>query len=55
MRPEISEIARNMTYPELRDAPGCQNRPPILGLASNVMFIDHRVPERGEETDDELL
>lgn len=51
MRPEISAIARHMTYPDLRDGGGTQGRPDILGLASNCFVIDHRVPEQGEKDD----
>ena len=53
MRPEISAIARRMTYPELRDAATVAGRPNLLGFATNVVFIDHRVLEQGET--EELL
>lgn len=41
MRPEISELVRHLTYPDLVDAPGTQNRPDIFGLRDNVIFINH--------------
>lgn len=45
MRPEISSLVRHLTYPNLTDAPMTRNRPSIRGLCSNVIFLDHRVPE----------
>ena len=53
MRPEISAIARHMTYPELRDAVSVAGRPNLLGFATNVVFIDHKMLEQGET--EELL
>ena len=46
MRPEISQIARLMTYPELRDG-NVLGRPHVRGLAKDVVWIDHRVFEEG--------
>jgi len=51
MRPEISELVRLLTYPELRDAPKTQGRPRILGVPKDIIFIDHEEPE---EEDDKL-
>lgn len=45
MRPEISALIRQLTYPELIDAPKTQNRPDIRGLRDNIIFIDHDEPE----------
>ncbi|KAJ4477292.1 P-loop containing nucleoside triphosphate hydrolase protein [Lentinula aciculospora] len=45
MRPEISAIIRHLIYPDLRDADKTLNRPNVLGLQDNVIFIDHRKPE----------
>ncbi|KAF2471116.1 P-loop containing nucleoside triphosphate hydrolase protein [Lindgomyces ingoldianus] len=45
MRPEISTLVRQLTYPELEDAPKTQNRPPLRGFQNNVMFISHDHPE----------
>jgi hypothetical protein len=51
MRPEISSIARHMTYPELRDHESVLGRPNMRGLAANVCFINHNVFEQGEVSD----
>jgi superfamily I DNA and/or RNA helicase len=45
MRPEISSLIRHLTYPELVDAPNTQNRPDIMGLQDNIVFINHEHPE----------
>lgn len=45
MRPEISSLIRFLTYPDLVDAPSTLNRPDILGLQDNIVFIDHDHPE----------
>ncbi|KAF2813185.1 P-loop containing nucleoside triphosphate hydrolase protein [Mytilinidion resinicola] len=45
MCPEISSLVRQMTYPELEDAPKTQNRPPLKGFQDRVMFITHDYPE----------
>jgi len=45
MRPEISALIRHLTYPELSDAPRTKNRPDILGLCDNIVFINHDHPE----------
>jgi len=45
MRPEISSLIRELTYPELVDAPKTLNRPNILGLQDNIVFIHHEHPE----------
>ena len=47
MRPEISLIARQMTYPELLDHGNVNGRPDVRGLASNVIFIKHTRLEQG--------
>jgi AAA domain len=41
MRPEISSLVRSLTYPELVDAPGTHNRPDLLGVRDNLVFIHH--------------
>lgn len=41
MRPEISSLIRHLTYPELVDAPKTQNRPNLLGVQDNIVFIHH--------------
>jgi superfamily I DNA and/or RNA helicase len=45
MRPEISDLIRQLTYPELQDAPRTQNRPNINGVQDNIVFITHSEPE----------
>lgn len=57
MRPEISTLVRNLTYPELEDDPKTHNRPPVRGLQNNVIFVSHshlelncaRIAERRDE------
>ncbi|TFK48386.1 P-loop containing nucleoside triphosphate hydrolase protein [Heliocybe sulcata] len=50
MRPEISRFVRELTYPELLDAPKTQGRPDLRGVTNNVVFIDHDKPE-GDDSD----
>lgn len=45
MHPEISIIPKLVTYSDLTDAPSVSSHPPVLGLNSRVIFIDHNVPE----------
>ncbi|KAJ8076334.1 hypothetical protein PM082_000755 [Marasmius tenuissimus] len=45
MRPEISAFVRELTYPDLVDAPKTQNRPVIKGLQDFVIFLNHAHPE----------
>jgi len=45
MRPEISDLIRQLTYPELLDAPKTQGRPSIKGVQDSIVFIDHARPE----------
>lgn len=42
MCPEISSFVRQLTYPDLVDAPSTLNRDPIKGIRDRVVFIDHR-------------
>ena len=49
MRPEISTLVRQTTYPELMDALSVKNREHIRGLASDVVFISHSEYETGDE------
>lgn len=46
MRPEFSEIIRRSTYPELQDHSSTVGRANILGLQSNLIFIDHHHLEK---------
>lgn len=41
MRPELSELVRELTYPDLVDAPSTQNRPALRGTQSNIIFLNH--------------
>jgi len=45
MRPEVSSIIRNMTYPDLTDAESTLHRPDLRGFRDNVMFINHSESE----------
>ncbi|KAF8957451.1 P-loop containing nucleoside triphosphate hydrolase protein [Flammula alnicola] len=45
MRPEISALIRHLTYPELTDAQKTKNRPNLLGVQDNIVFIHHEHPE----------
>ena len=45
MRPQISAFVRELTYPELIDAPSTHERPDIRGVQSNIVFVDHSHPE----------
>ncbi|CAL1701681.1 unnamed protein product [Somion occarium] len=45
MRPEISSLVRQLTYPDLIDAPNTQNRPSLRGVRDNVVFVNHSTPE----------
>jgi DNA replication protein DnaC len=45
MCPEISSLVRQLTYPDLIDAPSTLNRDPIKGIQGRVIFIDHKYPE----------
>ncbi|KAJ3930107.1 MAG: P-loop containing nucleoside triphosphate hydrolase protein [Lentinula lateritia] len=41
MRPEISTLIRELTYPDLVDAPNTQNRLPLRGLQDVIVFVNH--------------
>lgn len=45
MRPEISSLIRELTYPDLVDAPKTQNRAPLRGLQDVIVFVNHAHPE----------
>ncbi|KAG5728813.1 NFX1-type zinc finger-containing protein 1 [Termitomyces sp. T112] len=45
MRPEISSLIRELTYPELVDSANTKNRPNLRGVQDNIIFIDHDHPE----------
>lgn len=45
MRPEISDLIRHLTYPDLLDAPKTKGRDDLRGIRDNVVFINHDKPE----------
>ena len=45
MRPELSALIRQLTYPDLVDASSTQGRPNLRGFQDNVIFINHSEPE----------
>jgi hypothetical protein len=45
MRPELSTLVRQLTYPDLTDAPRTQNRPNLRGFTDNLVFVNHEEPE----------
>lgn len=45
MHPEISQLVRFMTYPNLEDGEKTLNRPQIRGLSDRVTFVNHHAPE----------
>lgn len=49
MRPEISALVKSLTYPELRDAPKTEGRPPLRGFQDTVIFVSHNMPELNAE------
>jgi hypothetical protein len=48
MRPEISALVRDLTYPELTDAPSTRGRADIRGIQDNIIFVNHAHPEDNE-------
>ncbi|KAJ7707709.1 P-loop containing nucleoside triphosphate hydrolase protein [Mycena rosella] len=52
MRPEISDLVRQLTYPQLIDARSTANRPTIRGLRDVIVFINHACPEDEIEVSD---
>lgn len=45
MCPEISDLIRRLTYPNLLDAPGTLNRPALRGFQDRLIFVDHNKAE----------
>lgn len=45
MRPELSALVRQLTYPDLIDAPSTKNRPNLRGFRDNLVFVNHKEPE----------
>ncbi|KAG1894709.1 P-loop containing nucleoside triphosphate hydrolase protein [Suillus fuscotomentosus] len=48
MRPEISALVRELTYPELTDAASTRGRADIRGIQDNIIFVNHAHPEDNE-------
>lgn len=45
MHPDISALARALTYPDLRDGPRTASRDKPLGIRGRVVFVNHEKPE----------
>uniref|UniRef100_A0A0W0EUT7 AAA+ ATPase domain-containing protein n=1 Tax=Moniliophthora roreri TaxID=221103 RepID=A0A0W0EUT7_MONRR len=45
MRPEISSLIRELTYPHLVDAPRTKNRSLLRGIQDVIIFLNHSHPE----------
>jgi AAA domain len=45
MRPEISSLVRELTYPDLIDAPKTRNRADLRGFRDNLIFVNHEEHE----------
>lgn len=45
MRPELSALVRQLTYPDLVDAPNTRGRPDLRGFRDNLIFVNHSEPE----------
>ncbi|KAF8533083.1 P-loop containing nucleoside triphosphate hydrolase protein [Trichophaea hybrida] len=45
MRPEISALVRELTYPELTDSDSTKGRPNLIGFQDNLIFVKHNHPE----------
>lgn len=46
MRPEISDLVRQLTYPDLRDHNSVLNRPTLRGMQDSLVFVNHGHPEQ---------
>lgn len=55
MRPEISNLIRQLNYPSLIDAPKTQNRPDLRGFSDNVIFVNHDQLENTASDDLETI
>ncbi|CAD0109271.1 unnamed protein product, partial [Aureobasidium uvarum] len=55
MRPEISDLVRQLTYPDLIDAPKTQQRPNLRGFSGNLIFVNHDQYEDTESEDPETV
>ena len=51
MRPEISTLIRETIYPRLIDHECIKDLPNVVGMRSNVFWLDHENIEEGEQAD----
>ena len=51
MRPEISTLIRETTYPNLEDHKSTKNLPDVAGMRNNVFWLDHDNMEHGAQSD----
>jgi superfamily I DNA and/or RNA helicase len=49
MRPEISDIVRNLMYPALLDAPAVATHPPLRGTQQSAFLVTHDWPEGADD------
>ncbi|TVY43119.1 NFX1-type zinc finger-containing protein [Lachnellula subtilissima] len=54
MRPEFSKMIRQLTYPNLKDAPSTKNRADLCGFTDNFIFLNHAHPELELEKSKEI-
>ncbi|KAJ3072937.1 hypothetical protein HDU98_002582 [Podochytrium sp. JEL0797] len=45
MRPDISDFARTILYPDLKDSENVKNYPSVLGIRNEVFFVNHANPQ----------
>ncbi|KAG4430773.1 hypothetical protein IFR05_013742 [Cadophora sp. M221] len=53
MRPQISNLIRATVYPRLIDHESTRNIPDVIGMRSNVFFLDHQNLEDGCSNDNQ--
>lgn len=46
MRPEISALVQQLTYPDLSNAPSTKKRPNLRGFQDNLIFVNHESLEQ---------
>lgn len=46
MRPEISALVQQLTYPDLTNAPSTKKRPNLRGFQDNLIFVNHESLEQ---------
>ncbi|TVY17684.1 NFX1-type zinc finger-containing protein [Lachnellula arida] len=54
MRPEFSKMIRQLTYPNLKDAPSTKSRADLRGFTDNFIFLNHAHPELELEKSKEI-